>query len=1058
MPPKKALDADLEEKESFESFLTSLEQETDIVSEEEEEDEVEEESLLDVDNDDELIDELMSEEDELIDDSEITDLLNSSLKKRELLKTGGTEEMERDMEEFDNNLALNTGIGKLKRGVKKKLTSGEVRLPEEVKRKLGEANALYIGKDYGNAIAMLQEVITDHPEAYPAWNTLGLVHEELGNTAKSLQLRMVAAHMCNDASLWKELGQKSIESDAPKQAIYCFSKALTLDPSDVDVLWDRSFLYKQSGKNAEAIEGFKKILEIMPHHFKVINEMAQIYRAEGKTQEAIQMYEDAIVYHTENNTGEDEVDDEEEEEFSDKLGYSEINMLSELYLVLNDYSRCLDTIKTGLRLIQHRQHETWWIDHADDDDEYFGDDDARTDFPIELRVRMGVCRVYMGPIKVANKHFDYLLQYPATTYPDLHQDIAYAYYDKRHYELALKVFQRIIDASDEVEVDLLIRTADCYREIGELDTAVMFYINVLEEQPENLDVMVSLATVYEEQGKEEQALDLLEFGKEARRLKEASKNQEGGTEAEANDASKKASIFDESRARTVKEMWDIRRARRLREEQEKEVAAIALFEKLDEIDKHTGPDVVGMDRALMRDYMRAAQELWEGFFAIRAFFGRARSKRFEGFYAIRKGKKRPNAHSRLDARYMAQRLRKRVKKENEDVANNEEMDEEDKQDEKEAEEEMQMSAATHFRTIPFTKWCYVFLRYAFMLAVSKRKEETHELLRRCFEANVFFQDLKMKTSIKLAQIGCGMITKHEFMVQDGARWLCNFYQFQNDPFRIYTAVLNGASSSYSGLVSYPQLKYISRIVRLMDALVLNSKGTGTNNVPLDEIKELDDAIRAMNVDPSANEQNYMRFYEVPTNTDMQSLFRIEAKSLSRPNPIILTLFAHLMGISRNHLAATLFYMRAYAVAPRDPVNTLCVGMSFLQASTQRRCDNRHLLIVQGMLFMQEYMKIMGRCQESEYNMAVAFHLIGLTHLAVPHYERVLCLPSKAKAHIEKEKPIEDVYKWPVDDMDEDEEYDETDLKHEAAYNLHLIYVINGSPALAEILMMKYCTI
>lgn len=59
---------------------------------------------------------------------------------------------------------------------------------------------------------------------------------------------------------------------------------------------------------------------------------------------------------------------------------------------------------------------------------------------------------------------------------------------------------------------------------------------------------------------------------------------------------------------------------------------------------------------------------------------------------------------------MAQRLRKRVKKENEDVANNEEMDEEDKQDEKEAEEEMQMSAATHFRTIPFTKWCYVFLR------------------------------------------------------------------------------------------------------------------------------------------------------------------------------------------------------------------------------------------------------------------------------------------------------------------------------------------------------------
>lgn len=41
-----------------------------------------------------------------------------------------------------------------------------------------------------------------------------------------------------------------------------------------------------------------------------------------------------------------------------------------------------------------------------------------------------------------------MLQYPATTYPDLHQDIAYAYYDKRHFDLALQVFQRIIDVSD----------------------------------------------------------------------------------------------------------------------------------------------------------------------------------------------------------------------------------------------------------------------------------------------------------------------------------------------------------------------------------------------------------------------------------------------------------------------------------------------------------------------------------------------------------------------------------------------------------------------------------
>lgn len=38
------------------------------------------------------------------------------------------------------------------------------------------------------------------------------------------------------------------------------------------------------------------------------------------------------------------------------------------------------------------------------------------------------------------------------------------------------------------------------------------YRLVLDEQPENLDVMMSLATVYEEQGKEEEALQLVDFG------------------------------------------------------------------------------------------------------------------------------------------------------------------------------------------------------------------------------------------------------------------------------------------------------------------------------------------------------------------------------------------------------------------------------------------------------------------------------------------------------------------------------------------------------------------
>jgi tetratricopeptide (TPR) repeat protein len=140
------------------------------------------------------------------------ELLNKTTENRKKFKIGDREEMAQAMEDFDASLALTTGIGssKINKQVKKKLMAGETRLPPEVKQRLGIANALYIKHDYGAAINLLQEIITDFPNAHQAWNTLGLVHEEMGNPSKSMQLRMMAAHMCQENSLWKELGQKSV--------------------------------------------------------------------------------------------------------------------------------------------------------------------------------------------------------------------------------------------------------------------------------------------------------------------------------------------------------------------------------------------------------------------------------------------------------------------------------------------------------------------------------------------------------------------------------------------------------------------------------------------------------------------------------------------------------------------------------------------------------------------------------------------------------------------------------------------------------------------------------
>lgn len=114
-----------------------------------------------------------------------------------------------------------------------------------------------------------------------------------------------------------------------------------------------------------------------------------------------------------------------------------------------------------------------------------------------------------------------------------------------------------------------------------------------------------------------------------------------------------------------------------------------------------------------------------------------------------------------------------------------------------------------------------------------------------------------------------------------------------------------------------------------------------------------------------------------------------------------------------------------------------------------------------MMFIFEYAKLSNHNQEAEYNIGRAFHLLGLTHLAVPHYEKVLSMKRNYDGRIQK-RPVEDVYKWPLTEEEEEELEqqleDEFDLKSEAAYNLHLIYITSGSMSLAQILMIKYCSV
>ena len=82
---------------------------------------------------------------------------------------------------------------------------------------------------------------------------------------------------------------------------------------------------------------------------------------------------------------------------------------------------------------------------------------------------------------------------------------------------------------------------------------------------------------------------------------------------------------------------------------------------------------------------------------------------------------------------------------------------------------------------------------------------------------------------------------------------------------------------------------------------------------------------------------------------------------------------------------------------------LSLALGYIHYGLKRQADNRHYIILQGLASLQEYYEdrvhscSFSERQEAEYNMAHAYHILGLTHLAVPYYERCLVLSRALQA-------------------------------------------------------------
>lgn len=455
--------------------------------------------------------------------------------------------IEAENAEFENELRAAAGF-KQKRRVRRR--AHEQALSPQVQALLADANLAYVENRLREAIPKLEEVIRIEPNVMAAWNTLGLIYDELGEEEKSIQCRIIGAHLQSGASQeWKSLAYRSIKQTLYRQAIYCFQQALKINKADVDSIWDRALLLRDLGDYKAAINGMLDILKLQPYDASVVRELVPMLVNTGDYDRGVEVLErwrqaSMEAYPTPTVDGSldpalTDVDGPEATGQSqtqtipgttgaNNFHISELVTLADLLLLTRKPLETVTVLRQTARWLDGRASEDFW-DAVNDDREFDGDVDpllrkerdqegysrqVETAEPHmldpEVRLRLGKARMMLGDVNEAKIHFDVLTEADPGDTPQIFAEIGDCYYEHKLWAEALDVLTDLATteyATDDVS--LYAKLAACNHALGELEEAARLYEPVVEASPNTMEWQMRLAEVYEGLGEKEKSLEVL---------------------------------------------------------------------------------------------------------------------------------------------------------------------------------------------------------------------------------------------------------------------------------------------------------------------------------------------------------------------------------------------------------------------------------------------------------------------------------------------------------------------------------------------------------------------
>ncbi|XP_075484066.1 uncharacterized protein LOC142524154 isoform X3 [Primulina tabacum] len=365
-------------------------------------------------------------------------------------------------------------------GMKKKSTKSKKRgrkkgsknkVNPEVTRKLGDATLHYAYGHFEEAICVLKEVIRLAPNLSAPYHQLGLIYKAMNDRKKALNFYMIAAHLTpRDASLWKLLVTWSIELGDKKQANYCLGKAITADPEDIDLQFQRASLFLELGEHQKAADSYEQISRLYPDNVEVLRKATQLYQKCGQNERAVCILEDHLRNHN-------HIDDPV---------LSLIDMLASILMESNAYAKVLDHI-------EHTQKV-----HS-----------AGKEIPLSLMIKAGICHVHLRQMEKAEALFSALQAEHASAHPQLIMDVADSLMTVDQYESALKYYMMFEGEGNKYNGYLHLKIARCCVSLKKRAQAIEYYHKAIQKLNDGVDARLTLSSLLLEDGREDEAISVL---------------------------------------------------------------------------------------------------------------------------------------------------------------------------------------------------------------------------------------------------------------------------------------------------------------------------------------------------------------------------------------------------------------------------------------------------------------------------------------------------------------------------------------------------------------------